>query len=398
MLKKITRNNISIFIIILPLIWAFSGLFILDNGSKILNALVPIAIFVRFIHLGCKGIPNNFKNNKFLWMLFLGFILCLIAHFTYGVSSNTFRVLSLVTLYLIVLPKSYIDSISLKKLIWLLSISLLIFLSIQYTNGNLFNRAWTINPIRVGIISGFVSIINLYYFIESKTKENQWISFIFAFISLAPLILSLSRGAWLAYFFGLTVLFMRFLDLKKISLKKVIGIMIIVIVSGVVLKEPIEKRLVKTKMEFEQIKNNDMGSSIGLRFQMWQAGITIIKDNWLVGVGDIGQVKVKEAMVAQGKYTQEAARFVHFHNQWINDLAKYGIIGLLFTLLIIAYPLYKIKNRHNKDIFLILICMYLVLSITDMPFERAHQFYFYLILTYILINKNKETNNKELEN
>ncbi|WP_146448613.1 O-antigen ligase family protein [Vibrio kanaloae] len=395
MLETFKKHNVFSFIIILPLIWAFSGLFILDNGSKILNALVPLAFFIRLIHIGYSDIPSTIKNNKFLWILITGLILCLIAHFTYGVSSNTFRVISLVTLYLIALPKGYLSRINLKYLTWLLSISLLLFLLSQHINGNLFNRYWSINPIRIGFVSGFISIINLYYFINSKTKTHQWISFALAFLSLFPLILSASRGPWLSYLFGLIILITTSLRLKKTSVKLIISIMVIMVISGLALEKPIEKRVVATKVEFERIKNNDMNSSIGLRFQMWQAGITIIKDNWLLGVGDKGQIKEKEAMIAQGTYTREAAHFVHFHNQWINDLAKHGIIGLFFTLSLIVYPLYKIKPGQNKNIFFILIGMYLVLSITDMPFERAHQFYFYLILTYILISTNKENNTEQ---
>lgn len=392
MLEILKKYNIFSFIIILPIFWAFSGLFILDNGSKILNALVPLAFIIRLIHLGYSDIPSTIKSNKFLWILIFGFSLCIVAYFTYGVSSSSFRVISLVTLYLIILPRIYINEINFRHLIWLLSVSFLIFLFLQYLDGNLLNRYWSINPIRIGIISGFTSVINLYYFINSKNKKHQWISFFLAFASLLPLILSLSRGPWIAYFFGLAILIVTSLNLKKINIKSVVSILIIIVVTGVFLEKPIENRIIETKTELERIKNNDMGSSIGLRFQMWHAGIEIIKNNWLIGVGDKGQIKVKEAMIDQGIYTKEAAHYVHFHNQWINDLAKYGIIGLLLTLSLIIYPLYKIKPGQNKNMFFILIGMYLVLSITDMPFERAHQFYFYLISTYILIISNQENN------
>lgn len=383
-------------IILLPLFWCFSGMFVFANGDKILNGLVLFALIIRLSFIGYKDILENIRQNKFLWLISLNLMFAIVAYFTYGISSSKFRMISLAFIYLSILPQSYLDKFSFRNLTWLLSASTVAFLLIQYFDGNLFNRDWTINPIRVGIISAFLINANIYFAIVEKDKTLKLVSLALATTALFPLILSVSRGPWLAFGVGSVILLVRVFNLKMLNYKVVFSSILILLSVGVTLKNPIEQRIERTVWEFQQIQSDKMDSSIGLRLQMWKAGVQIIKSHWLLGVGDTGQVEIKEQMIKENTYTPEAAKFNHFHNQWINDLAKYGIFGIVITLLLVIYPLCSSKGVENRTLIWVLISIYLTLSLTDMPLERSHPFVFYLFSMYLLLSGNiatKTTNN-----
>lgn len=395
---KFDKGLIIHSIVLLPLIWVFSGVFAFANGDKILNVLVPLVVIARVYFLGYRDIIANFKQNKFLWLLLLNLLFAIIAFFTYGVSSSRFRILGLSFLYLSILPPSYLKHISFRNLVWLLSGSLVGFLLLQHLDGNMFNRFWSINPIRIGIVSAFLANANLYYAMTEQDKKLKYISLLFATIALFPLILSVSRGPWLAFAAGMLVLLARTVNLKALNYKVVLGSILVLLSVTLMLKQPIAKRIDTTIEEVQQIQSDNMETSIGLRLQMWKAGVEIIKSHWLLGVGDTGQQEVKEQMANENFISHEAARYAHLHNQWVDDLASYGVFGLFAILLFVIYPLCSSKGVDNKTLIWLLISVYLTVSLTDVPLERSHPFLFYIFCMYMLLSKHDvmdATNRKE---
>ena len=386
---KFDKGLIVHSIILLPLIWVFSGVFAFANGDKILNVLVPLVVIARVYFLGYKDIITNFKQNKLLWLLLLNLLFAIVAFCTYGVSSSRFRILGISFLYLSILPPSYLKHISFRNLVWILSGSLFVFVLIHYFDGHLFNRGdWSINPIRIGIISAFLVNANLYFAMTERTKKHQSIALFFAIIVLFPLILSASRGPWLAFGAGALVLLARTVNLKVLNYKVVLGSILVLLSVTVMLKQPIAKRIDATLYEVQQIQSDNMETSIGLRLQMWKAGVEIIKSHWLLGVGDTGQQEVKEQMANENFISHEAAKYSHLHNQWMDDLASYGVFGLFAILLFVIYPLYSSKGVNNKTLIWVLISVYLTVSLTDVPLERSHPFVFYLFCMYMLLRKH----------
>ncbi|MDV7104200.1 O-antigen ligase family protein [Vibrio sp. TH_r3] len=379
------------FIILLPLIWCFSGMYIFANGDKILNGLVLIVLIVRFHSFGLQGITENIKNNKFLWIIIANLCFAVVAYFTYGISSNRFRMLTLAMLYLSILPLDLLKQLSFRYLTWTLSISVIIFLFIQYLDGHLFTRNWTINPIRIGVISAILVNMNIYYSILDTDKKSKIVSVCLAILTMLPLISSLSRSTWIAFVICFIFLIFKIVNIKKINIKIVLTLFILAVSMVVALKKPIEERIKITAWEIEQIQSNQLNTSIGLRLQVWKIGAYIIKSNWLTGVGNTGQIEIKQHLVNIGEVSQEAANLVHLHNQWINDLAKYGLLGIILTLLLIVYPLYASRNKSSQIPILILSCIYLTMTLTDMPLERSHPLGFYLICVYFLLQNPSKT-------
>lgn len=84
------------------------------------------------------------------------------------------------------------------------------------------------------------------------------------------------------------------------------------------------------------------------RVNIWKTGIKIFKDHWLTGIGDLDLQKIYK--VYKEPYLKE--NFGHLHNNFINWLVTFGLIGTLLILIFILkiilfyYSLYKtIKNE-----------------------------------------------------
>ena len=108
------------------------------------------------------------------------------------------------------------------------------------------------------------------------------------------------------------------------------------------------------------LKTGDANNqSISQRFEYTKAALHIIKRNFWFGVGTGNWKKAYyDAYVAIGS-KMSPDRYGDAHNQYLNYMVKFGIIGLLLILFLIVYPVIKSKKYKNPIILLFLIAMVL---------------------------------------
>ncbi len=106
------------------------------------------------------------------------------------------------------------------------------------------------------------------------------------------------------------------------------------------------------------LKTGDANNqSISQRFEYTKAALHIIKRNFWFGVGTGNWKKAYyDAYVAIGS-KMSPDRYGDAHNQYLNYMVKFGIIGLLLILFLIVYPVIKSKKYKNPIILLFLIAM-----------------------------------------
>ena len=76
--------------------------------------------------------------------------------------------------------------------------------------------------------------------------------------------------------------------------------------------------------------SNSSDSSISGRFPIYQAGLRVFRDNWLMGVG-LGS-EVSTGILQSGGYYHGAFRFAHYHNIFLQIMVERGLVGLLSFL------------------------------------------------------------------
>jgi O-antigen ligase len=124
----------------------------------------------------------------------------------------------------------------------------------------------------------------------------------------------------------------------------------------------LQNKLTNTRTDAAQMESVQAANNFSMtaRVYSYQAAWTIIKKHPMLGVS---KVQLADAMAQEYGYRYpeiEPARYVLPHNQFIYNLAAYGVIGLLVFLLGYYYSLWV--GVHQQNILLILIYFIITLS------------------------------------
>lgn len=381
---KLTSQKILDTIILLPLLWSFTGLFLYENGKKLIVVLVLLSIVSSIYSYGVKLIFHNIKSNKLIWVLGAYSIFSLLAKTHYGYSSSLARGLICLFFFVAAFPPSLAKKINIKHLIILGTLTSLIFVMVQtFILGK--GRMWDINPIPYATFITSLSVVSFYYLLQSKSLKQGGLWFITFTAAVIPLLYSQSRGLWLALIIVIIALTIKtILNNKKITYL-LIPLMLASGIAYYVSHEKISQRIHQTTIEVEQIMNGNLDTSIGLRLQMWKAALILSQESPLIGLGDAHKT-YKEELAQQKIISPSVVNFTHYHNQFLSDLVKYGIIGLALLLLSIILPCYYLKKNNNEYTIpgLSIVAVFVIASLTDVPFQHAQTLTFYFLTIYLL--------------
>lgn len=105
------------------------------------------------------------------------------------------------------------------------------------------------------------------------------------------------------------------------------------------------------------------GHSVTQRFEFWRTGWHIFLENKLIGIGtgDMNLEYNKMYDELDSKLGQEYR--LRAHNQYLNFLITFGIMGFLFFLVIICYPFFG--NKHANSFLYIGFCIILYTSMLN---------------------------------
>ncbi|TVT41247.1 O-antigen ligase family protein [Hymenobacter setariae] len=136
------------------------------------------------------------------------------------------------------------------------------------------------------------------------------------------------------------------------------------VVAGICLQvfPTLQNRVVNTRYDTELLNFTDAANnhSITARFYSYKVAWIIISEYPIAGVS---KIKLDEAVAEQYGYMYPEIEVAHYllpHNQFLYNLAAYGIVGLLFFLIAFYYPLWV--GLRTKNVLLILI--YTIVSIS----------------------------------
>lgn len=174
--------------------------------------------------------------------------------------------------------------------------------------------------------------ISLSLFWFSKKVHKKAIFLVTSLILILALVLTLSRGGWVGFAFGMFVF--------VLLIEKRLLLSIIPLGLGAIyfLPSSILNRILSIF--------NFADSSNAYRIKMWNITLDIIKDNWLVGVG-FGHLPFKATFET---YIRTMPTY-HAHNTYLETMAEMGILGfIIFIIFIFVLFKYSIKKLvKGKD-------------------------------------------------
>lgn len=160
----------------------------------------------------------------------------------------------------------------------------------------------------------------------------------------------------------------------------------------------IESRIQQTFWEIDLYKTTGdvNGHSLTQRFEYWKASWNVIKRNVLfgVGVGDLEKELFAEYDKMHSKLAMEYR--LHPHNQFLSIALCFGIVGLLWFLVALFYPMIKLGKHYDYlylAFFIILICSFFTEDTLET--QAGVTFYAFLNSFLLFVFRNKEENAKE---
>jgi O-antigen ligase len=229
----------------------------------------------------------------------------------------------------------------------------------------------------------FVSICNLYFaifhFKESKKIIIKAIHLLLFIISFILLLIINTRIALLVSCIGyfLVIIYYFFKNRNIIQLIKTVGffLLIISLVLVVFIKnnhfmEQKYNRMIFDKLEMvgklDKIQRPEVEiySSLVTRLSIWKSTIDLSKEHLLFGVGSSDS---RKELINYYKATNQKFLFKYklpVHNQYLDFLLRFGVLGLIGALVYICYIGYigfKLKNVIIITFFL----LFFICNLTD---------------------------------
>ncbi len=152
-------------------------------------------------------------------------------------------------------------------------------------------------------------------------------------------------------------------------------------------------RIYETLWEIDLYKNtgNASGHSLTQRFEYWRAALGIIKANWLIGVGTGDVPKAFENEYIRNDSSLEPQWRLRTHNQYLTIAVAFGIVGLLWFLFTLLYPLFDKANR-NSFLYVTFFIIATVSFFTEDTLEtQAGVTFFAFLNTFFLLAGDKKS-------
>jgi O-antigen ligase len=214
--------------------------------------------------------------------------------------------------------------------------------------------------------------------VVSKKTINTVLSIVGVLCGLYALIVSGSRGGWLAipaiflFLFGTNVW-----HVSKIKIVAVATLLFVISIGIYNIDEfPVKSRVDKVFTEVDLYYTKDkVTTSVGARLEMWKGAFLIAKDSNFLGVGENNYASARQKLKDDGRVNQKMFD-LDPHNLYLNILAKQGVFGLLALLSILLVPLRlffkdSISNSASKNTSIMggmLIVSYLDFMLTTSTF------------------------------
>jgi O-antigen ligase len=161
------------------------------------------------------------------------------------------------------------------------------------------------------------------------------------------MLLSTSRTAWLGALCSGSV-FLYYLVNKKRTFFLLSAFLLACCISVYFISDIVHARIDQVYL----FLSGKPDISLGARFIMWKASLSMFLSNPLVGVGTGDYKSTIASFVASGQYPDILGKYNQPHNMYLFALATNGIIGLSALLFIFYRTLrYTQKLFHNQEKF-----------------------------------------------
>ena len=190
---------------------------------------------------------------------------------------------------------------------------------------------------------------------------------------------SSERGVWMAIPVLAIILIRHRISVKYGTLVAALAIIALGLASYWLSPE-IHDRMAVTQNEIAKIASGDLETSAGFRLQMWNAGIELVRENPIAGVGPDGVSDALRSLARRGWMTPSAlqAALSQLHNEILANTVRLGLLGLVSILAVYLVPAILFVNaaasadrfvQRAAHLGVLFVFGYLVLGLTIETFN-----------------------------
>ena len=218
-------------------------------------------------------------------------------------------------------------------------------------------------------------------------------------------ILSSARGGWIMFPIILIIGYRIFNNWFSARIKWSMALALCLLISFCLMPQSgVPQRVQAAKQDISlYFSGGPKDTSLGLRFEFWKSAIDSFVKKPIFGWGNNGVRVSQEQQYKSGLITKAAYDFHgHAHNQFLDDMAKRGIIGLSALLALFLFPLTMFKKQlttaASAEAKTLAACgVVLVLSTIDYCLSQAFLNHnsgivFYCLSVILIYSSSKTTN------
>lgn len=230
------------------------------------------------------------------------------------------------------------------------------------------------NAIQGGNISLTLGLLSLCGLMWAIRKSCHCYTFFFAIATIMGIvgsILSKTRGGWVLVPVILFIIYQIYRDWFSRRLKlSVLAIFSLLIIFCLTPQSTIPQRFEEIGQDIRLYSaGGKKDTSTGHRFELWKSALASFVQKPLFGWGNHGVKVSRDQQYNNGSLSKETYEFnSHAHNQYLDEMAKRGLIGLTALLALFLFPLHlfrkSVKESENPESRTFAACgVVLVLSI-----------------------------------
>ncbi|MGL5814845.1 MAG: O-antigen ligase family protein [Aeromonas sp.] len=209
-------------------------------------------------------------------------------------------------------------------------------------------------PIQTGNICMSLGLFCFCGFLWYRAKGRSRWSYFYLLSTLAGLsgsFLSGTRGGWILL--PLVVLSILFFYRRAISKRESKWLLLILLAASCIVFTPqsgVMNRVYEAQSDIvKYIGGSERNTSLGIRFQLWQSAWDSFIEKPIFGWGHDGLRISQTRQLEAGKITDFIYNFnYHAHNQYLEDMAKRGLIGLSSLLGILFIPMIVVRSTMAR--------------------------------------------------
>jgi len=209
-----------------------------------------------------------------------------------------------------------------------------------------------------------MAIIFLYDFIITLNQRFiKFVLFIWILFQLFFIYLLSSKAGILSVIIVFILMSLHYIVRKRIILVPLIVLFITILFAYVGVFGNFRFKALENTIQTAEA-NVATTESNAARWLVWQAGLKVAQDNWLLGVGtgDIKESLINE--YAQRGMKGAVEKKLNAHNQFLETLIGQGIVGALLLVLVFLLPFYRALKTQNLPWL-----MFIVLTVFNFLFE-----------------------------